>query len=31
VTGEVERYEPCGNGATIRILEVEQVRLAGAR
>jgi hypothetical protein len=31
VTGEVERYEPCGTGATIRILEVEQFRLAGAR
>jgi hypothetical protein len=31
VTGEVERYEPCGNGATIRILEVEQVRLPSAR
>jgi hypothetical protein len=31
VTGEVERYSPCGTGATIRILEVEQFRLAGAR
>jgi len=31
VTGEVERYSPCGTGATIRILEVEQFRLIGAR
>ncbi len=31
VTGEVERYEPCGTGATIRIFEVEQFRVTGAR
>ena len=31
VTGEVERYEGCGSGATIRIFEPEQFRLAGPR
>jgi len=31
VTGEVERYEPCGTGATIRIFELEQFRVTGAR
>jgi hypothetical protein len=31
VTGEVERFSLCGSGATIRIFEVEQFRLAGAR
>ena len=31
VTGEVERYVPCGTGATIRIFEVEQFRVTGAR
>ena len=31
VTGLVERYETCGPGATIRIIEMEQFRLAGAR
>jgi hypothetical protein len=29
VTGQVEQFEPCGTGPIIRIMEQEQIRLAG--
>jgi hypothetical protein len=30
-TGQVEQFEGCGPGASIRVLEPEQIRMAGAR
>ncbi len=30
-TGQVEKFDGCGTGASIRVLEPEQIRMAGAR